>query len=154
MLARILSYGWALPNTLLGFFFLPLVLVFGGTARRVGGVLEVQGRGIAWLLRRLVPLRGGASAITLGHVVLGRSVSELERSRAHEQVHVRQSERWGPLFIPAYLIAGLVALVKGGSPYYDNPFERQARAASRSDYRKSSSRVESHTIQATTGHKP
>ena len=126
-LRRVLTYGWALPNTLLGLVFVPAALLSGGRARRVGGVLEVHGRAIAWLLRRAIPLRGGAMAITLGHVVLGRDAAALARSRAHERAHVRQYEVWGPLFIPAYLVAGLLAYVRGGNPYWDNSFEREAR---------------------------
>ena len=50
-------------------------------------------------------------------------------TRAHERVHVRQYEWWGPLFVPAYLLAGLWALIHGGHPYFDNRFEREARLA-------------------------
>ena len=46
--------------------------------------------------------------------------------RAHELVHVRQYERWGPLFVPAYLAASAWMLVSGRDPYYDNHFERAA----------------------------
>ena len=40
----------------------------------------------------------------------------------------RQCERWGPLFIPAYLLASLWILFnpRGRNPYFDNPFEREA----------------------------
>jgi hypothetical protein len=85
--------------------------------------------GLAWTLRRLVPLDGGALALTLGHVVLGRDASALAATRAHERVHVRQYELWGPLFLPAYALASVVALVAGGHPYRDNWFEREARRA-------------------------
>ena len=126
-LQRVFTYCWALPNTLLGLIVVPAAVLSGGRARRVEGVLEVDGPVVAWLLRHLVPLRGGALALTLGHVVLGRDAAALARSRTHERVHVRQYEVWGPLFIPAYLIAGLLAYVRGGHPYWDNPFEREAR---------------------------
>lgn len=126
-LRRLLTYGWVLPNTLLGLIMVPAALLSGGRARRVEGVLEVHGRAVAWLLRHGVPLHGGAVALALGHVVLGRDAAALARSRAHERVHVRQYETWGPLFIPAYLVAGLAAYVRGGHPYQDNPFEREAR---------------------------
>lgn len=49
-------------------------------------------------------------------------------TRAHERIHVRQYERWGPFFIPAYFLAGLVAILRGGHGYRDNRFERQAFA--------------------------
>jgi hypothetical protein len=44
-------------------------------------------------------------------------------------VHVRQYERYGVLFFPAYLAASLAALASGGDPYVDNRFEREAFAA-------------------------
>ncbi len=130
-LLRALFYLWALPNTLIGVLILPLALFRGGRVRRVSGVLEVDGPAIAWLLRRGVPLAGGAAAMTLGHVVLGRHPTDLQRTRAHERVHVRQAELLGPLFIPAYLLAGLIAWARGGSAYRDNFFERQAESVGR-----------------------
>ena len=64
--------------------------------------------------------------MTLGHVVLGRDLHCLESTRAHERIHVRQVERWGPLFLPAYALASLMAFSRGGHPYHDNVFEREA----------------------------
>jgi hypothetical protein len=58
----------------------------------------------------------------------------LDETRAHERVHVAQCERWGPLFVPAYLAAGAWAWARGRHPYFDNPFEREAFAAARGDY--------------------
>jgi len=98
----------------------------------VGGVLEVSGPLVRWALTHLVPLRGGATAITLGHVVLGRDVRALDETREHERVHVQQYERWGPLFVPAYLAASVWAVMRGGHFYFDNVFEREAMAAGRS----------------------
>jgi uncharacterized protein (DUF2062 family) len=91
--------------------------------------MEVHGGAATFLLRHLVLLRGGASAMTVGHIVLGRDVESLERTRAHERVHVRQYEMWGPFFLPAYLGASVVAATRGRHYYLDNPFERVARAA-------------------------
>jgi hypothetical protein len=123
----LLKYLWALPNTLLGALFMPVALLSGGKVRFIDGVFEVHGRAISWLLRTAVPLRGGASALTLGHVVLGKNEALLARCRDHERVHVRQYEQWGPLFLPAYLVAGLLAFVRGRNAYLDNFFERRAR---------------------------
>ena len=67
--------------------------------------------------------------MALGHVVLAMSARDMEACRAHERVHVRQYELWGPFFVPAYLLAGVCALITGGHPYFDNQFERQARQA-------------------------
>lgn len=66
--------------------------------------------------------------MTLGHVVLGCNAQTLQITRRHERVHVAQCERWGPLFIPAYLFASLLALLRGRHPYRDNHFEREASA--------------------------
>jgi len=123
---RVLAYAWTLPLTAVGLVLALLVVLAGGRARVVQGVLEVHG----WLsrlgLRYCTLLRGGASAITVGHVVIGRDESSLELTRPHERVHVRQCERWGPLFVPAYVLAGLLMLIRGKHLYRDNPFEREA----------------------------
>jgi hypothetical protein len=129
--ARLLVYAWAFPTTLVGLLFLPLALASrAGRARVVDGVLELHGGPVAWFLRHCTLLRGGASAMTLGHVVIGRDQRLLDQTRTHERVHVRQCERWGPLFIPAYLFASVLVLLRGGRPYEDNPFEREAYGVS------------------------
>jgi hypothetical protein len=64
--------------------------------------------------------------MTLGHVVLGCDRDALQWSRRHERVHVRQAEKWGPLFFPAYGIGSLIALIRGKRAYRDNPFEKEA----------------------------
>ena len=94
--------------------------------RVVDGVLEVHGGLVTWLLIHCTLLEGGASAMTLGHVVLGRNEQVLDVTRVHERVHVRQCERWGPLFLPAYLLASAIIFLRGGRAYRDNPFEREA----------------------------
>ena len=118
---------WALPNTILGLVLTVAALCTGGRAQVVNGVVESHGGAAAFMLRRLVPIRGGASAMTLGHVVAGRDPASLERTRAHERVHVRQYETWGPFFLPAYLLATVIAAARGRHYYLDNHFERAAR---------------------------
>ena len=54
-----------------------------------------------------------AHAMTLGHVVLGRDADCLERTRAHERVHVRQTEQFGALFPFAYMASSAWALLRG-----------------------------------------
>jgi hypothetical protein len=120
-----LRYLWASPNTLIGLAFALAGLAGGGRARVFRGVLEVHGPGIRWLLDRM-PSRTAVQALTLGHVVLGRDRRALESTRAHEAVHVRQYERWGPAFLPAYAVASLLAGLRGGDPYRHNRFERAA----------------------------
>lgn len=86
------------------------------------------GRLTAILARLPRWLRFGA--ITFGHVIVAVDQAQLDRSRAHEQVHVRQYERWGILFFPLYLGSSLSALLRGQQPYRDNRFEREARLES------------------------
>ena len=120
---------WASPNTVLGLLLVGLVRLTGGRVRIVDGVLEADGGLPAAGLRLVLRRHGGVAAMALGHVVVGRDRGCLERTRSHERAHVRQAEVWGPAFIPAYLIAGAWAGLRGGRPYLDNPFERSAREA-------------------------
>lgn len=124
--ARLLVRLWAAPNTLLGLVWLPPALVTGGGVQWVRGVCEIHGGVVGWLLRRAVPLPGGARALTLGHVILGLDRQALSLCREHEHVHVRQYERYGPLFIPLYLGWSAWLGLRGRSAYLDNPFEREA----------------------------
>jgi hypothetical protein len=126
-----LLYLWTLPNTLLGLPLAVAAMGTGGRARVQDGVVEAYGGAVTFILRRLVLLRGGASAMTLGHVVVGRDAASLERTRTHERVHVRQYEAWGPFFLSAYAVASLVAAARGRHYYRDNRFEIAARAAER-----------------------
>ena len=121
----ILAYLWALPTTFIGFLFVPAALVGGGW-QVVDGVLELHGGLVRIFLERGTFLPGGASAMTLGHVVLGRDLAALQRTRAHERVHVRQVERWGPFFLPAYVLASLIALIQRKDAYRENCFEQEA----------------------------
>ena len=120
-----MRYLWAGPTTLLG-LVLAFVLLRRGHAALIDGVIEAHSPLLRWALTHLIPLAGGADAITLGHVVLGKNAQALDATRVHERVHVRQDQVWGPLFVPAYLFAGLCALARGRDPYFDNRFERQA----------------------------
>jgi hypothetical protein len=122
-----LAYVWAAPATALGLVF-ALLALRGGQIAIIDGVLEVHGPLLRWALAHLTAVRGGVTAITFGHVVLGHDGQALESTRTHERVHVAQYERWGPLFIPAYAAASLWAFLRGGDFYLDNSFEREARA--------------------------
>ena len=84
-------------------------------------MLEIHGGFATWILRRV-----RASAMTLGHVVLAVDADAHDFSREHERVHVAQCERWGPLFLPAYAVASIVAWRRGDHYYFDNRFEREA----------------------------
>ncbi len=116
---------WVLPGTVPGLLLGLLALTTGGSVHRRGRVLEFQGGLLPALLQR-IPIRGGASAMTLGHTVLGCDQVQLDRCRDHELVHVRQFERWGPLFLPAYAACAVWLWLLRRDPYQDNPFEREA----------------------------
>ncbi|MDY0087160.1 MAG: signal peptide prediction [Coriobacteriia bacterium] len=123
----VLRYLWALPYTLVGLGFAPLVAATGGRVQVTRGVVEMYGRVPAFWLRHVV-LVEGALAITIGHVVLARDRDALLQTRTHERVHVRQYERWGIAFGPAYLLASVWAMLRKQSAYLGNWFERDARA--------------------------
>jgi hypothetical protein len=122
----VVRYFWAAPATALGFALVALAAPFGVRCLIVDGVIEAHGPALRWALQNLTWVRGGVSAITFGHLVLGTDRDALARTRRHERVHVAQYERWGPFFIPAYLLASLWMLLRGRHPYFDNPFEREA----------------------------
>jgi hypothetical protein len=123
---RALAYAWASPTTAVGLAAGALTLATGGRAQVRRGALEFHGGFARWMLERTIVR---ASAMTLGHVIVGRDPECLDACRDHEQVHVRQVERWGPAFLPAYLVASLAAKLRGGHYYLDNRFEREARRA-------------------------
>ncbi len=125
MVRTILAYAWASPNSLMGLVIGAAMILAGAQARRVAGVLEVGGGLVGTLLgpkKIALPWR----AMTLGHVIVGIDQAALNQSRAHELVHVRQYEQWGPLFLPAYVASSLWQLACGRRCYRDNWFERQA----------------------------
>jgi hypothetical protein len=120
-LLQIARYAWVAPCTVVGLVLAVFALLIGGAARIRSGAIEV-----AFFLdeRELRILFG---AITLGHVILGRSPQMLDALRSHEQEHVRQYERWGLLFFLAYPASSLYQLLRGRDPYWFNYFEVQCR---------------------------
>ncbi len=120
-------YLWAAPCTLTGMLLAVPALLCGAQLRRIDGVLEVAVSGTAAACPRVLQ-RAPFAAITLGHVVIGRTANELTCLRAHEHAHVRQYERWGALFFVAYPLSSLLQLLRGKRAYWDNRFEVQARA--------------------------
>jgi hypothetical protein len=132
---RLLKYFWAAPYTLVGGALGLLVLATGGRWQVRSGVLEFAEGRMAGAFERL-PAPFAFCAITLGHVVLATDLASMSQLRRHEHVHVAQYERWGPLFVPAYLLSSLVQWMLGRHPYHENHFERQAcRLASARDPR-------------------
>ena len=115
-LVEIAGFVWALPNTLAG---LALGALTFQRPRIHGGaiVFDRAPRGLTWVMPRL-----HRTAMTVGFVVL--SARPLEgRLLAHEQHHIRQFMRLGPLFGPVYVA---LAIPYG---YRRHPMERAARRA-------------------------
>ncbi len=119
---------WCFPTTLPGLAIAVLNPLTGGHTLLHTGVVESHGGLAAWLLTHATLLDGGALAITLGEVVLGRTPTALDLTRRHERVHVAQARRWGPAFYPAYVLASLTAWRRGEPPYRGNRFEVEAYA--------------------------
>lgn len=120
---------WAGPCSLVGLALAAMVILLGGEAHIVSGVLEASlcdGASRRRSLARRLPFR----AITLGHVVIAATRPELERLRAHERIHVEQYEHWGIAFFLAYAASSVWQLLNGRRAYWDNHFEVQARLRS------------------------
>jgi hypothetical protein len=120
-LGRCVTSAWAGPLTVVGL-----------------GLAALSGRSPAWDpdLRCFV-VRGaggpsrfalrsvGAHANTVGQIVIATQPAPSAVLLAHEAVHARQAERFGPLLFPLYVWLG----ARYG--YRDNPLERAARAGAR-----------------------
>ena len=118
---KVLRLLWPAPWTLLGLLLGASFLALGGRVRRRQHTLEFFGGRLGrWA--SLSPF----AALTLGHVILATCSAQADRLGPHERSHVRQYEAWGPLFVPAYLLAGAWAWLQGGHAHADNAFERQA----------------------------
>ena len=113
---ELLGFVWTVPNTVLG-------LVLGALTFRLprahGGAFVFDGspRGLTRLLRAM-----GRTAMTVGFVIVA-AVPVEGTLLAHERHHIRQYSRWGPFFIPVYLIL----VIPFG--YRRHPMERAARRA-------------------------
>jgi len=127
-ISTVFGRGWAFPVTALGLVVVAVSLLSRGRVRRVDGAIETWGGWPKMALERWIPLKGGAEAVTLGHVIVGRTEASLRQYADHERIHVRQYERWGALLLPAYALASLWVWARGGDPYRDNVFEREAAA--------------------------
>lgn len=122
---RLMAIIWASPNTLLGLVVGGIGLCFGGRIQVTERAIEFYEGGAKWLLQKF-PNGQSIFAMTLGHVVIGQTQAALDISRTHETVHVKQYERWGPFFLPAYVLASLYVWSRGRRMYRDNPFEIEA----------------------------
>lgn len=124
-LSRFAGYLWAAPNTAFGIVAGFITVILGGRLCFVSGAAEVRGGLVPRFFTGVAGLHG-IGALTLGHVILGVSQAELSALRYHEHVHIRQYERWGLFFLPAYALSSIWQFVSGHHVYRDNFFERQA----------------------------
>lgn len=121
---------WAAPLTLFGFALaLPVRVGRGHWQMLHGSTLAILVRGplADWLLLRHPA--GAMNAMALGHVVIARQQALSPRLLAHELEHVRQAQRWGPLFPLLYLGSSAWQLLRGRNAYWHNHFEVAAREA-------------------------
>ena len=125
-LRQVFAWVWASPYTLLGLGCGVLFLLTGSKLQWRRGVAEFYGGSVQRLLRMAPISPEGALAMTIGHTIFGQTEEALDLARDHEHVHVRQFERWGPFMGPAYFLGSLWSWLRGGRPYRDNPFEREA----------------------------
>ena len=116
---------WASPCSLLGLMLCLTARPFGARMRWADGAWECclpcDGLAAKWLEGRQPFV-----AITLGHVIFALRAQDLANWHAHERVHVRQFEAWGPLMLLAYPAASAWAWLRGQDAYVGNCFERQA----------------------------
>jgi hypothetical protein len=133
ILFRLYKYIWALPNSILGVILGLIILCLGGHARFLSGALEFYG-GLFGRLIRKAPAFLSFEAVTLGHVLIGINDARLESGREHEHIHIRQYERWGPFFLPAYAMSSLWQIACRRRWYRDNIFEREAYALERQEH--------------------
>jgi hypothetical protein len=112
-----LRFVWTLPNTLLG--LLAGALTFQRPRIVEGALVFDRGpRGLTAVMRAF-----DRAAMTVGYVIVSSEPVEGTLLR-HEVEHIRQYERWGPFFIPVYL---LLAIPYG---YRRHPMELAAMRAS------------------------
>lgn len=138
-LFRTLLWLWALPLTLLGmpsWFLIWCSAQFSASNKAVAQLNIAQaapvfiayGKPASWLLAHH-PF-GQMDAIAIGCCVFARDAQALQRTLAHELVHVHQALQWGALFPLAYGACSVWACMRGRCPYADNYFEVQANLLS------------------------
>jgi hypothetical protein len=91
-------------------------------ASGVQAVLVEDPRVGLWFRAHAMPV----TAQTLGRYVFARGPIS-DHTLAHECEHIRQWDRFGPLFLPLYFGSSTVAMFRGRRPYWDNRFEAAAR---------------------------
>jgi hypothetical protein len=131
---RTLGWLWALPLTLFGLIYTTLFTVFGWYTN-----MGRHGDALVWNINhdRMPVLLQRAwrhwNGHTVGNVVVINGTVDTHRGRItlrHEQEHVRQGMVLG-VFLPVFYSISYLGLkfCTHAHPYYDNPFEIDARRA-------------------------
>jgi hypothetical protein len=127
-LIRAMREAWrAFPGDLMALLVMRACAIREPSRRvRAGGVSAVlveDPRAAQYLDHQWIPVH----AQTLGRYIFARSELSPEIV-GHELEHVRQWQRLGPLFLPAYVASSGWALLRRRDPYRANHFEVAARA--------------------------
>lgn len=131
---RVLGFIWAAPITVVGFIYATL-FTWAGWYSRLGNHGDAlvwqldEKKSPDWLKKRWQRWSGH----TIGNIVVLRYAPDTDRGRVtlrHEQEHVHQCMVLG-VFQPVLYGITYVALkcCRHAHPYYDNPFEVDARRA-------------------------
>ena len=124
--ARVRNLWRALPGDLLGLIGMRGCGISGPTREVAAGdvvaVLVEDPRVGRWFRVHLMPVR----AQTLGRYVFARE-AVTQDVLAHECEHIRQWQRFGPLYLPLYFGSSALASLRGRPAYWDNRFEAAAR---------------------------
>lgn len=122
--------AWRWPNDALG--RLAAATVRGARRREIRGASIVEDPRFDRLFR-LVP--NHPTAMTFGSTVVARRHLD-EATVSHELTHVDQYGRFGPLFLPLYLLGAAWGLLRHRESYVGNPFEKQAMRAAEESRRR------------------
>lgn len=131
---RVLGFIWAAPVTVLGLAYVALFTAFGWYRS-----LGLMGDALVWQLNAdkapkwLNDVWSRWAGHTVGNVVVVRYPVDTDKGRVtlrHEQEHVHQGMVLG-IFLPILYGLAYVGLrfCRYSHPYYDNPFEIDARRA-------------------------
>jgi hypothetical protein len=122
---------WAAPLTLFGLLVAALLYALSGFR----GQWRVKSPAISLITPLSTQLfshpKLNLSALCIGQLIIARDEGNLQSSWAHECVHIRQAQRYGPLFPFLYCGHSLWCALTGRHAYWNNVFEVEARAGER-----------------------
>ncbi len=125
ILLKILGFLWALPNTIIGFVIGISGLLIDRITKRHKAKIRFAG-GICLFERSPAIVQNSALSLGFAHIY-AREADEILNGcpcKTHEDQHTIQAMVLGPFFLPIYVLCGLIALCRGGSPIgIKNPLE-------------------------------